>query len=318
MNDNYDYDLIDDYLNGQLSSEQKTTFEQKMQQNEGLAAEVSFEKDLLTGIQVVGKEELSNTINSIGEELSLEEMDIPIYGDFSDEEMTKGIEQVGKAELKNEIQDLQAELDQSGFFDEVFDKVQTETTSTETAPETAKVKQLWPMRRVLSIAAGVALLIFGTWLAFFQNDGDPIDQHFQPYANVVSPILDDQIEELGLATGEVVERLKTLQKGMKAYESGNYAETISNLANQDLTILASSDRQLITFYLAISYLGNKDITAATPLLTSLANNANFTQQADAQWYLLLAYLEAGDQQNADALKLKLQTHPKYGKMVEAL
>lgn len=316
MEKNYDFEKIEDFLTGQLSAEDQAAFSAQIDQDTTLAQVVDFEKDLLIGVATAGKADLVDTIQSVAEEMDLDAIDIPIYGEFSDEALSKGIHQVGKEDLVAEIGDLQAELDTDGFFDEVFEKVEATGNQQSTTEKTAKVRTLFPIRRVLSIAAGVALLILGGWLAFFQNSGSPLDQHFTPYANVVSPTIDAQLNSMGAGTSnELQADLSDLQQGMQAYDAKNYSLAIDKLTNKNLTILASKDRQLVNFYLALSHLAVKNMDAAIPLLTTLAGTTGFAQRADAQWYLLLAYAEKGDTAQVAILKAALKGHPEYGAMV---
>ncbi|MEM6317969.1 MAG: hypothetical protein AAF960_09880 [Bacteroidota bacterium] len=318
MENNYNYERIEDYVLGRLSETDRATLEAEMTQDTQLASAVAAEQALMTGVASVGQSQLKDKIGGLVEALDFDSVDVPIYGDLSDDTLLPGIEEVGRANLKDKVSTLSDELMQDGTFDELFKEIETSQTTETASPTEAKVRTLRPIRRVLAIAAGVAILIFGTWLAFFQNTGTALDQHFTPYANVVSPNLEAQIQEMGMGTGGALADLEALQRGMQAYESGEYATAISNLANKDLSILESSDQSLINFYLALAYLGDKRANEAISILETLSTNTNFEQRVDAQWYLLLAYLETENLDRANALKADLMDHPKYGELVRQL
>jgi hypothetical protein len=65
MNTTYHSDLIENYLQGRLSSEEKIAFEKELQSNSSLQEEVSFQKNLLVGIQSYRKQELKERLNRI-------------------------------------------------------------------------------------------------------------------------------------------------------------------------------------------------------------------------------------------------------------
>jgi hypothetical protein len=65
MNTTYHSDLIESYLQGRLSSEEKIAFEKELQSNSSLKEEVSFQKNLLVSIQSYRKQELKERLNRI-------------------------------------------------------------------------------------------------------------------------------------------------------------------------------------------------------------------------------------------------------------
>lgn len=321
-NDDF-YDKIDDYLLGYLSAKEQTDFEQEMANSRLLQQEVEGQRDLLNGIAIVGKENLVQTIEDVSASFDLEGMDIPVYGSFSDDEMKKGITIVGKEQVKEELTQIENELEKKGFFETAFQTIEQnkqDSISSKTASlKTAKVHRLKPWKSWLAIAASIALITVMGWFIFQPNSiSGPVATHFEPATDVMSTKLQQQLGGIGMATNDMETQLKALIAGMEAFKQKNYPVAIEKLSLEKLAFLSSRDRQLLKFYLGQSYLGAGEYKQAISTLEPLAANALFSKQMDAKWYLLLAYLEMGEEDKAEQLKGELREHVDYRVRVERL
>ncbi len=137
---------------------------------------------------------------------------------------------------------------------------------------------------ISSVVIGLVALLAS--LYFFNQANEPTNytalanQYAKPYENIISND-PSQVNLLG--------------EGMKAYEAGNYTEAISYLES------AASRDEVPRFYLALSYLMNKQNTQAIDLLQSIDQLDDPVLDAPSRWYLALAYLQIKENEQAKTL-----------------
>ena len=72
----------------------------------------------------------------------------------------------------------------------------------------------------------------------------------------------------------------------------------------------------LRYYIASAWLAEGDAIAAIPLLEGMVDDPSSALRAKARWFLLLAYVRAGE--SAKAKAVELDTDPVYGERVRAI
>lgn len=140
------------------------------------------------------------------------------------------------------------------------------------------------LRRYLSIAAGILILMVAGWWMLSYNE--PLHKelyasYFIPYENVIDP----------LTKGVNLER-----SGYQDYESGNYEKAKTKLARE-----RTADSY---FYLAMMAMVEKDYTKAQSYLESTLAENDPTYRNKVNWYQALLYVQMNQ---LDRAKSKLNS-----------
>lgn len=128
------------------------------------------------------------------------------------------------------------------------------------------------------VAASIMVLLGISSFWYFGQSNlsneDLFATNFEPYRNVVHPIV----------RGETSDDLKT--KGFIAYETKNYKEALNSFD----TLLNENDDATISFYKANILL---QLNKTDEAISILSNNYNLPEKlkAQQQWYLALAYIK---------------------------
>ena len=153
---------------------------------------------------------------------------------------------------------------------------------------------------------GIGLLTIGLFASGLLNpftSNEPpnplVLPHLVPFENVIS------------ANGA---NNPNLEKGMTAYENGDYTNVIPSLS----TYLQDTYDPNVQFYLGLSHLLNKEATIAIPLLERVVDTALPPVLSVAKWYLALAYIETGQLPAAKVSLTELQSNPDYKNKATAL
>lgn len=176
--------------------------------------------------------------------------------------LRKGILQAGRKELLEEIK--------------AWDKE---------APSRVQTIPLWRQAAVIRIAA---LLIIGLsiFLLWPKEGAEPdlFAKYFEPYPNVIMPTV----------RGNENEDSTTIQKAYRTYDQGDYTEAIL------LFEAVNPQDEGVLMYLGSSYLATGQAEKAIPILKKLeAESGLFADEA--RWYLVLAYLQSGNKEQANRL-----------------
>ena len=190
------------------------------------------------------------------------------------------------AGLATEAEDWGAAMRAAGR-DDLKDELRIWEAAYQSKPKST-LRPVRKMRRrsLVGIAAAIAILLMAGVFYLMPGDhsGARFAEVFEPYPNVVAPIVRDNN---GLTDVEVA---------FEAYESGDYA-----VAAQRLAALPSS--QEYDFYQGVSLLAIGESVRAQELFDGvLASDENKFKQP-AQWYNALAALRLGQE---DAARLILQ------------
>ncbi|WP_026953599.1 tetratricopeptide repeat protein [Algoriphagus vanfongensis] len=132
-------------------------------------------------------------------------------------------------------------------------------------------------------AAMLVLGIMGWWglTQFSLNPENLYYSYFEPYPNIVEPIVRSDAEQSGLSA-----------QAFEWYEKGEYEKASEAFATLHEEHQAAAD----LFYQAISLMALDRSAEAIPMLKQQKEEDSFYEAA--QWYLALAYLKEGQESQA--------------------
>lgn len=296
MENEYNYERIDAFLEGELQGEELTSFEQELNSNDELVDGVFWAKAIKGGIEKHQKRsEISNLLETI-------HCDLEEEGAFNDiEEYTereviigKAVQKAIKTDYKKELRDLHLELEKEGKLN--------------VARATGKVKRLTAIR-YLAAAAVIGLLLVAGLFYFPRGEQDMFANNFEPYEDVLSGDVEIVLSERGAALD--VEALEALQKGLKDYQKENYEQAIPVFEQYLKSSAKEYKEKDVQFYLAVSNLAIGNNLKAIEGFESLLKSEKFKLKTATQWYLALAYLKNGQKDQAKPLLEGLKSNEKY-------
>jgi len=153
----------------------------------------------------------------------------------------------------------------------------------------------WLLGGMLGISLlAIGLFASGIFTPFTSNETSNhlVVSHLVPFENVIS------------IAGE---SSPNLEKGMAAYENGDYITAIP-LFN---AYLKKAYDPNVQFYLGLSHLLNQESAIAIPLLERVVDTSAPPVLSVAKWYLSLAYIEEGQIPAAKVSLQELQANPDY-------
>jgi len=100
---------------------------------------------------------------------------------------------------------------------------------------------------------------------------------------------------------------------MVSYKEGKYAEA---RAKWSPLLQQAPMNDTLRYYIASTWLAEGDANEAIPLLEGLVDGPDSALRTKAQWFLLLAYVRAGETAKAQAMGL--DTDPTYGDRVRVI
>jgi tetratricopeptide (TPR) repeat protein len=163
----------------------------------------------------------------------------------------------------------------------------------------------WTIQRVAAAFIGLAIVATVSLYLIRGNTevtgNELYKEYFIAYENAIVPI----------TRGEDDPTL--LVRTFRAYESENYATAITLFDE----LLKVDEREFISFYGAIAYMGAGDAQKAAGLLKKLVTEkGEFAQQAT--WYLALNYIKLEDNDNAKSLLITLVENTTYNERAQQL
>lgn len=311
--DNFDMNLIDQYVLGQLPPKEAAEVTQKIKIDTVFAAKVELHQLAINGIEEYNLQQIEKNIQNVDSQLDQEGLfittadmdtyidgkasadisdkidqrlvnDTPFKADFELHQLARqGIEQKAADDsFANLFENIDKNLAQEGFFETAppQNKVQEKQT-------TAKIRR-FPFRP-LAIAASFALAIFAGWWLINQNTSTLDSQtlyatHFQLLPDEIST----ELEDVGFV--KPVEH-EYLEDAMSAYNQQHFSQAIQSFKKYQTTTNATDDFYGdASLYLAISLLKENQITEAQSLLLPLSKQTSSLQNK-AKWYLALSYLK---------------------------
>lgn len=105
------------------------------------------------------------------------------------------------------------------------------------------------------------------------------------------------------------------QDAMVAYKLGEYQEAA---AKWEGLLGASPGNDTLRYYIASARLADGRAKEAVPLLEGVARDSGSVFQAEARWYLFLAYLREGDAEALKRLGMEMENDPERGEQVRRI
>lgn len=296
MENEYNYDRIDAFLNGELQGDNLTSFEQELSTNTDLEDGLMWVRAIDAGVQKHQKQnDIRNLLETVHCDLA-EEGAFNSIEEYTEREelISKGVQKSIKTAYKSELKDLHQTLEASGALN--------------VARATGKVKRL-TFVRYYAAAAVIGLLLVAGLFYFPSGEQDVFASNFEPYEDVLSSDVEIVLSERGAALD--VEALEALQKGLVAYQKEDFEQAIP-IFEQYLQSSAKEYKTVdVQFYLAISNLATNKNLKAVEGFKSLLTNEKFKLKTAGQWYLALAYLQNEQNEQAKPLLEGLKTSEKY-------
>lgn len=150
--------------------------------------------------------------------------------------------------------------------------------------------------RIWWVAASFIGLLIATYFFSFQQTSSEelFAENFEPYRNVIQPIV----------RGEQDESIKTT--AFVAYENKEYEKAIQSFSE----LIKSESETYPTFYLANSYLAIQDTEKAISLFKEYINTGGDFKDK-ATWYLALAYLKGNNITSSKSILQNIVTSKAY-------
>lgn len=211
-----------------------------------------------------------------------------------EEKLLLGISLVGDDDLKRSIAGADQHMSAKHFF------------------ETGKVVSLQPnkfiMKKLISIAASVVILIGLVWWGFFRQTAPSTDQlfadNFKPEATK-SVAIASALTNSGLVDSMTTE--DSLLVALKLYNDGKYNEAMVAL---DTFLVYHPANDTAQFYLAMTHLNEARYARAVELLTPITSSEASNFKLDAMWYLGLCYFKVdGGFSKAEEIFTQLASTP---------
>lgn len=162
-----------------------------------------------------------------------------------------------------------------------------------TAPQSGKVvhinRSIW-----LSIAATFLILMgmFWWWNMQATNSEDIFAQNFEPYPNVVAPIVKSDAQELTEA-----------ELAFQTYEKKNYSQAIP--------LLEKINTPEGKFYLGLTHLAQGNTSNAIAILKPISEQSSHRFYQASQWYLALAFFKNKEVDKANGLVNLIRQNPEH-------
>jgi hypothetical protein len=206
-----------------------------------------------------------------------------------------GLKDEGRRNFAHALQNAQAELEKEFFFEE-----QTP----------AKVRRL-PLRRILAVAASVAILLVVAWRLW--PDTRSGEQLFAQHFNLDTEGAESYASGRGFAGEADADLLNAIADIQNQDFTAARArlEEIQNAA--DPTDMRDQFAQLLQAQLDLR---DQRTAQALPALSELAANDNFPDQTAARWFLGLAYLQGGNRRQARQTFQLLTNDPFWGEKAQ--
>jgi len=210
-------------------------------------------------------------------------------------DLITGIAAFSEQSIKNDLDQVQLELEKDEFFTKTSEeKPQTNTP----APEAKIVK--FGIRKVLAYAATILLLVSaGFWFVNQQLfTQDHFATHFQPYEDVLTEDILDELSSFGFGEVSEEERLKALQACMELYNKKSFQ--LANITFKDYLKKYPNDFEAI-FYQSLSQIELGKYKEAISQLVILQKTDGFRFEKESTWYLALVYFKNQQPEKAKAL-----------------
>lgn len=207
------------------------------------------------------------------------------------QDLTKVVKSSVEKDVMNNYHKLNEQLKNDGFWKKIEKEHQVET------PKEIKPKIVqFPTRRVLAIAASVALIISTIFFLFSDSKEEQLfANHFRPYKDVVGTYIDSP----GF-TG--TPEAATLEEATEAYQHKKYKAAIlgfDNFLSQAETLRATTYlQQIVRFEKAVSLLAINHSAEALVLFQQLSKETGHGLDDAIKWHTAMTYIRMNDTDNA--------------------
>ena len=271
MENNYNIEEIEEFLNQEMDSDALKTFEQKLQKDKTLAEEVKLHQDVIKGIESAGPIDFRNMVSGVHKDLKNE-------GFFSEKEeavtTTKKVQPTAKIRRFSLVKKLSiaasfALLLTAGWF---------MMNQPATTPDQLFASNFKKHQDVLSIevADRLAETGFGANKALLTNLQTGIDAYNAGnYANAITTLNNFQMA----APQDVLSKYAQFYEAVSLLELGKMSEALPKLQNvaQTDNFPLQNDAK---WYLALSQLKLNNTVAAKNLLKELSTVATYKTKAE--------------------------------------
>ena len=303
MENEYDYERIESFLEGGLQGEELILFEQELKQNKELNSGLEWAKAIREGVRKQQKQsEIRNLLESVHCDLEEEGAfnDIQEYTD-REEIIAKGIQKSIRVEYKKELKDIHEELKSS-------DKLHVPR-------KTGKVR-LMTIQRYWAAAAIIGILLFAGLFYLPSSQNDVFADNFEAYEDVLSRDVEIVLSERGAALD--IEVLEQLQVALKDYQNKDFTKAIPVFEQYLKSSAKDYKGEEVQFYLAIANLGANNTQKAIAQFDNLLKGESPKFREDVQWYLALAHIKNKDFSIAKSLLKELESNSKYAKQAKSI
>jgi len=289
-----DNEILDQYINGELSEEDKIEFDLVL---ENEPASHSLYKDHLNTIEGIEWAGAVDAILETDDKLDQE-------GFFMEEDLLLGIESAGEKEMRDAFLSVEENLENESFF--------------ESKKSTGRVIRLG-RRQSLAIAASFALLLVAGWWLFLKA---PTNEAL--YADFYNPYQDDLSEKIQLDLSETgfadVEKtlLESMLSGLDLYEKENYHEAIDVFARIENDNPGNRYTLETRMYHAMSLLALGETDSCIEKLQQLVPLLDGKMNSQASYYLALAYLKQNETDKAKKILNSLISDEVLGESAKKL
>lgn len=326
--------ILEQYVLGQLDKATRQEVNRRIKIDSDFAQQYIIVRDIIWSVEFMGRAKLKALLNEVETELEIDgffltEEDIDVYVlheelgkeqerlenrqkldlEFAHRvvmhaDVVKGIYIAGEEQLRTDLNTIAQELTKEGYFKK-HERI-------------IVPPKIW----MLVVASLLSLLVMVPLFFQYEKQNSSLAEltSFRAFENQLDESVRLILPEMNRA-GKT-ESLQGLQRGIGAYELRDYVQAAQFFEEYLNNELNQYYREEVQFYLAVSYLGQAEHKVAVTLLESLTQKPYFKWQADAQWYLGLAYYKNGNRDRATVLFDALKQDKKYGektkKILEAL
>lgn len=199
-------------------------------------------------------------------------------------DLLKGIATFSERRIKKDLDHVQKELEKEKFF-----LKNRETDKQDTIPNKEAKVVNFGTQQILAYAATVLLLIFSGWWFISQqvSDTDHFANHFQPYQDIITEEILDELSSFGFGETSEKEKLEELQSVMILYNSKSFQ--LANTAFE--AFLKKYPNELnAKFYHSMTFIELRKYQQAIDQLVDLQQES-FRLKKESTWYLALLYLK---------------------------
>lgn len=200
----------------------------------------------------------------------------------------EGLEMAGEdAKVRESIAQTHQQLRAEGFFEQ-----EAETTPHPLTITHSSNKSSFDMKRILSLAAALVVLLAGVWFFTSRNPAVDKEEIFAKYYNPDHAKEQAQkdaaaLESHGLAGASTPQ--DSLAMAIQLYADGKLEDCVKMLNAYRTSFPNDETAQ---YYLGLAHLGLSRYAKAIELLFPLSRSSTFALKNDAMWYLGLCYLKA--------------------------